>query len=518
MYTEEELNLLRVWCKGEPLPMENGVFSLEKGPDQHTEVLLEGRVSADLYEDTLATNITDSTLTVKYGTEEKDLLSFVGVIVQVEAEMVGEGDGRFYQLTVMAKSYTCLLGQQKRYRSFQKAGMTYRQLYKEVKKAYAGADFLLDPDAEGKAIPPLVLQYGEDDWDFLKRMSSQLHMPVIADSKFGSPKFIFGLPYRGEPIELKDNIHSTRRDLHTWRGQGEREGAPKMGTDYFCYEIELIGDDLGTLEIGGEVIYHGINFYVIEGKERVSDHVLTQTYRIMKKGGFWVAAQYNDKINGLSLPGKVTQVKGDKLKVQLDIDGEDGYWFTYATFYSTFFCMPEKKDQVNVYFPDHKEEDAFVINSVSRPPKRPSGTVTGAVVQPQGTSAGGPGAPPSSSGPSTKGQGGAVEEYDFETLAEKEDVKTLSTKGGNMLVLDDENDRVSVICGSTKIMLIDGVGIRISTNQGLTLDAGSEIHFLAKETILLSAKEQIEVTCGESKIDIRKESIEIKATEIKLNP
>ena len=46
-----------------------------------------------------------------------------------------------------------------------------------------------------------LIQYQETDWNFLKRMASQLGLPLVPDISYYYPRFYLGLP-EGEKKEL----------------------------------------------------------------------------------------------------------------------------------------------------------------------------------------------------------------------------------------------------------------------------------------------------------------------------
>ena len=71
-------------------------------------------------------------------------------------------------------------------------------------------------------------------------------------------------------------------------------------------------------------------------------------------------------MTGLSLLGSVEKVSGDQVQVKLDIDAVEKHncWYTYSTFYSTFYCMPEIGDRVHLYIPGMREEQVFILNSI----------------------------------------------------------------------------------------------------------------------------------------------------------
>ena len=90
------------------------------------------------------------------------------------------------------------------------------------------------------------------------------------------------------------------------------------------------------------------------------------------KNGFCVPLPYNEKISGVTLFGKVLDVKEEKVKLEILEDENKARsgacWFTYATVYSSsdmagWYCMPEIGDRVRICFPTENEQEAYVANA-----------------------------------------------------------------------------------------------------------------------------------------------------------
>ena len=124
--------------------------------------------------------------------------------------------------------------------------------------------------------------------------------------------------------------------------------------------------EMEILDIGDIIQYKGMDFYVKKVEIRVLGYEIRHRYLFGLKEIFAIPEIVNEKLTGLSLPGSVTKVSGNQLQVRLDIDmlSSSDCWYSYATFYSLFYCMPEKGDRVYLYFPEALEAAAFVLNSV----------------------------------------------------------------------------------------------------------------------------------------------------------
>lgn len=74
---------------------------------------------------------------------------------------------------------------------------------------------------------------------------------------------------------------------------------------------------------------------------------LVNVYELAVEGGLRTTEAENKKISGLSIDGKIHQVKQDRVQVSFlqDVDAPC-IWFPYATAYSSpdgagWYCMPE---------------------------------------------------------------------------------------------------------------------------------------------------------------------------------
>ena len=108
-------------------------------------------------------------------------------------------EGRYRIADVQAVSGTILLDQKKCNRVFQKKAQTYMGIANTVTADTEHSACILpgsDMQTGGK-----LIQYQETDWNFLKRMASQLGLPLVPDISYYYPRFYLGLP-EGEKKEL----------------------------------------------------------------------------------------------------------------------------------------------------------------------------------------------------------------------------------------------------------------------------------------------------------------------------
>jgi len=516
---------LVVKYEGDDLPIENVQLTIEKRLNEHTLAKIKGRVKQDIFDKFVLTTNSNANLEVEYDIGKKKLLLFNGVIVKIEADSEGIGQNAVFSLEIEALSYTYLLDIGLKRRSFQDVKMTYNRLIGTLLKEYPKSNYL-DYVFKGESLNGLTMQYQETDWEFIKRMASRFYAPIIADHTTNFPRFMVGLKPASSVTKLGRMNYKIIKNVDAFRDYHHNYRVTTSESDYIFYEVTTKGTDTKSLEIGDSVELQGQNFRIISVTAQVRHHVLTHTYTLSTSNGFFTPPQFNEVIAGITLQGSVIKVAGNLLKVRLDIDPaqsvENAYWFKYATFYSTWYCMPEIGDRVNVHFPTKDESDALVINSLKH---NSSGGFQRQPSQGNGQSNAG-----QSTGISTAPLGTAMvgsmdntnksskPNFEFESLAENEKVKMIVTSGGKMIILDDQSGNVSLVCNdSTYIKLSDSGDISIVTDSDITFESKADINLLAEEMIYMKAKEKVAFECGESLLEMTPEEIKIKAVDIKMN-
>ncbi len=79
-----------------------------------------------------------------------------------------------------------------------------------------------------------LIQYQKTDWEFLKRMASQLGLPLVPDTGYHYPRFYIGLP-EGEKQELREILScDICFDGCYYAVSGKRLVDRK---DFICYDV-----------------------------------------------------------------------------------------------------------------------------------------------------------------------------------------------------------------------------------------------------------------------------------------
>ena len=283
---------------------------------------------------------------------------FRGMVKTVEIGMETVDADPLKRVELELVSGTYRLDRKKRDRAFQNTAMNYQAAAELILKNYKGAALLMKQGMGAFPLGQFIIQYQETDWMFLKRLMSRLNQPVIPDNTSAKPQIYVGVIGPGETYEIQPEEENQVQEQYYI--EREDEG----GHLEYLWTTEKSG--LKTRSVGDAVLYRGITYYIKEARIQVQNSSIRHQYRFCRESGFRVHTMHNPYITGLSLPGTVEKVSGDQVQVKLDIDAveEHNCWYTYSTFYSTFYCMPEIGDRVHLYIPGMREEQAFILNSI----------------------------------------------------------------------------------------------------------------------------------------------------------
>ena len=188
-------------------------------------------------------------------------------------------------------------------------------------------------------------QYEETDWEFLRRFLSSYSDSLYADATYHTARFQAGLSPEDIEVEWDDCPYGMGKNLERYDFLSQN-GFDGIGIDKF---IEYSVDSYGLYTLGSRLVYKGRRWYVGELERRLTDGLLTSTYRLQQREGLLTPQEYNRRITGVSLDGKTVQVQGDTVRVSMngDMTTEQGtYWFPYSTVASSsdgsgWYSMPE---------------------------------------------------------------------------------------------------------------------------------------------------------------------------------
>lgn len=200
---------------------------------------------------------------------------------------------------------------------------------------------------ENAQLRAVLVQYEETDWQFLKRLAGTFGTVVIPDESQPVPHLSFGTVTEGTVTAGSLRFRKIRNESELIA-----EGAMPLR---LCSRLWLFGDFVYLYKRiailrQGKLVYR----YWFRPWEQI----------IAKKGG-------NERIRGQLFEGNVKAVWKQWVMVEADGLNCEGKraagWFSFerpgenSKGSSEWYLLPEKGDTVTLYFPDDKEEHAYLI-------------------------------------------------------------------------------------------------------------------------------------------------------------
>jgi len=569
--------LCKIFVNEKEIIMVNPYIQTKSVTEEHTNLLLKGIIHQESYEYLLDIG-TLSELRVCYG--PKDRILFWGTVTYFDLRVGKAEEKEFKELSLEAKSFSFFMDRQLMQRAFPDKQTLYTDLINLLLSDYDAANYLISPDVINNQTNRFIVQYQETDWEFLKRLASQLHIPIVASHITYGPKFKVGVLWKTDAYELSEKEEWKVEIIHATSVCDVNGFQREQRSLRWCVDAVT----MSPFEIGDCVAYKDELYYVKEADTVLQDYVFTHQYILCSKSGFEVAEKQNARLRGLSLPGSVAEVKGNQIRTHLDIDVMENAdcWFTYATFYATFYCMPEVDDRIYMYFPNADDRSAYILNSVRTAPGvnetgdaeatfmnyengkalGSSGELLGgnssnlvdeelalniapymgeiidqddrtlddmtisfedytpaASVQsaPNSYGGGGGGGGGQSYTPPAEEQGNPSGVEDFDALAIDENSKVLSTPDGKRVVLDDSAGVAQIVLDDDTYISLQGDGIVIKTSKAIFFKADGDITMDAGLNLALNGKEGVIINCADSVIALDPDKVAMSATDIKIN-
>ena len=259
---------------------------------------------------------------------------------------------------IQAVSGTILLDQKKSNRVFQKKVQTYMGIASAVTADTDHSACIL-PGSDMRTGGTLI-QYQETDWRFLKRMASQLGLPLVPDTSYYYPRFYLGLP-EGEKRELGEIISCDlcfdgRYYAVSGKCLVDRE-------DFICYDVVT----RTSLSLGDRVTYEGRELLVSRKKTELAGGEVIFTYRLAGNSYTWVPWEDNPDYTGMSFVGSIVGTQGEQVEVAFDIDksaaGGNRYGFAPATG-NLMYCMPQKGTKTALYIGNGDEAQGIATGCI----------------------------------------------------------------------------------------------------------------------------------------------------------
>ena len=371
-----------------------------------------------------------------------------GALFSGYPEKVEIKEERGYRIAdIQAVSGTILLDQKKSNRVFQKKVQTYMGIASAVTADTDHSACIL-PGSDMRTGGTLI-QYQETDWRFLKRMASQLGLPLVPDTSYYYPRFYLGLP-EGEKKELGeilscDMCFDGRYYAVSGKCLVDRE-------DFICYDVVT----RTSLSLGDRVTYEGRELLVSRKKTELAGGEVIFTYRLAGNSYTWIPWEDNPDYTGMSFVGSIVGTQGEQVEVAFDIDktaaGGNRYGFAPATG-NLMYCMPQKGTKTSLYIGNGDEAQGIATGCI-----RTNGSIC------EGT-----GSPEKKSFRSEHGKG--MDLYP----------QRMGLDGGETGKITFEDETGTTIESNGGLVLMAKEGIRLESMTGIAMQGMSDIMALYAE-------------------------------------
>lgn len=384
---------------------------------------------------------------------------FKGIIETIRLEIVGG----LYTIAVKASSYSILLDQRECCRTFQNSNQTYKNICEFIKSRNKNAFFIYTEGIKEKT-KDIIVQYDETDWMFLKRIASFLHTVIVPDVENDNICLCFGIPEKIKTYTTSESYYQIQRNVLEYFDKNQNNVPSFSEQDAQEYIIET----RDIWDLCSQVNFFNRYLFVYKIETRYEGQELIHKYYLRTKAGFKTKKQYNLKLIGVSLPGRIIKIKNDRVKTWVDVDDdqpvESAKWFLFSTVYSSpdgtgWYAMPEINDAVRLYFPDEDERNAYIVSAVH-------------------------------SGPSNKRR-------------KKPNIKSFCT------IYEKE---LEFAPGHIRITNNDGMMIELNDKSGITLVSNKNINLTSSNNITISGDESVLIR-GAKGIKIQQENSEIEITD-----
>ncbi len=399
---------------------------------------------------------------------------FVGLVTDLQVSFANN----LYLLKVEALSATCNLDLKQEKNSFQDEQLGYEDILKQIKAKYRGME-IMDDLTKGRKIERWLLQYQETDWEFLKRLASHFQTVLLPYAHREQAKLAFGIPKNSKETseeELENIFYRVQKRLLAFRELAANAPEQKLQEqDFLCYEVE----SYQPLELGDPVTFKGKKLLVYQATALLRDDLLVFNYLLAFEKGFSQRKSYPQQLLGLSIKGKVIEVKEDRVKLHLiEIEEQEppkdkARLFPYATAYTAmgntgWYCMPEVGDLVNLYFPTNQEEAALITCSLRE-------------------------------GASGKGKITDPNVKYFRTNHGKE---IMFTKEEVVITVEDPEAKQESEKEKVVIRLHEQKGIEIFSKEEIHIATERDLTMKAEKKLTMQAEESIELNCNSSKVKL----------------
>lgn len=440
--------------------------------NEHAYAVIEGYIEGDNEEDYIRLSTSNTYVSIYAKDRYEKVTLFCGIVKDIEITV----EASVHRVKISLISGTYLLDNIEHNRTYQNVNMTYNDLIKKYTSSYENCACKMGEESS-KILGNFIVQYKETDWEFIKRMGSNFNKCIIPEATLEGVKFYFGLLKEGEMHTINSMYYSIKKDVgeYIYKSSNNVSGISELDATYYEVTSRDIFKICDKVKFKNKILYiHGV-------ETQYNGAELVHKYILKSENGFKIKQDYNEKLIGTSLAANIIDVQKDTVKVSAKIDGsqdvETAIWFPYSTVYSSpdgtgWYCMPEKGDEVRMYFPTEKEKNCYIISAVN------------------------------------------LESSDSNARSNP-DNKSIKSKYGKEVLLKPDSILITNNKGMS-ISIEDEKGISIISDKEISIKSDKKIDIIsAEKDVNIAAPEELKLKQGATSM-VFKEDVTLKGSKIKL--
>jgi len=381
---------------------------------------------------------------------------FHGIITDFSIKKEGE----MCLLSLEVSSGTYLMDLKEHQRFYQIESQPASEIFEEICNTYSSCSYLINREQE-YLLNQFTIQYLETDWQFLKRLASRHHLPLISADYIPGIHFYVGNSPRNQH-EVSEDTYTIINDVQDYYKKSSQMDFRPISAVFYRFssrEIYYLGD---------EVLFNRYKMYIYEIKSEFSHGELIHHYKMKAESGFQTSYQPNTAVIGASFDARILDIEKDRVLINIS-NGENAEQspaklFPFSTVYSSpdgtgWYCMPEPGDAVRLYIPSANESEGYVISAVHQ-----KSTDSSARVNPS--------------------------------------VKSLKTRYGKEVYFTPNSIVMTNHKGNT-VTLHDDEGILIESNKDIIMRADGDISLTSTEqALLMNAVDKIDICQGGTQLTV----------------
>ncbi len=283
---------------------------------------------------------------------------FSGLIEEVS--LIGNGlDYYCYEIVLVGLSD--YLDKKKKCRSFQNVSMTYQDIISYLaNENRCSVKFQLTKDT---AIHIPVIQYEETDWQFIKRMASNVQAEVLVNETARGLELII----KNEFTNVVDQYLKKRYTMGFSNKYYElQQGNPGLNRENFTY-VQI--ESTNNYSMGDCIAVTGKTYIISEKQTYISGDIVTYNYLLAQREYLHNNTYYNPLFTGVSIRGKVVKTQNETVEIDLELRDEVKTDKHYAYQWvpesgNMMYCMPKVETTVTLYFSSSDEKSAMATRCI----------------------------------------------------------------------------------------------------------------------------------------------------------